>query len=128
MSKSIKEVSESLHIPESSIRYYDQQRLLPFVARDKNGYRQFKEEDLFWLELVRCMRSTGMSISTLRHIAQLHMEGPDTLEEREQIFIEQKQRLFNEKQRIDEAVAKVDKKLDMLKEMKKKEAAKVSHA
>lgn len=119
MTKSIKEVAESLHMPESSIRYYDQQGLLPFVARDKNGYRRFEEEDLFWLELVRCMRSTGMSIKTLRHIAELHMQGSATLEEREQIFLEQKQRLIAEQKRIGEAIAKVDQKLSMLGKLEK---------
>lgn len=117
MTQTIKSAAESLHMPESAIRYYDKQGLLPFVSRDKNGYRQFEDEDLFWLELVRCMRSTGMSISTLHHVAQLHMEGPETIEEREQIFNRQKQKLRDEQKRIDEAIAKIDKKMNILKHM-----------
>ncbi|RYM02895.1 MerR family transcriptional regulator [Sporolactobacillus sp. THM7-7] len=123
MTLSVKEVSELIDMPMSTIRYYDQKGLLPFVVRDKNGYRRFQKEDLFWLELVRCMRSTGMSIDTLRHVALLHMQGPGTLEEREQIFRQQKQRLRDEQKRLDEAIAKIDKKLAMLKEMKRDTAA-----
>lgn len=111
---SIKEASEQVSITPSSIRYYDEQGLLPFVKRDVNGYRQFQEGDLLWLEMIGCMRSTGMSIETLRHIAHLHMEGEPTLEERKNIFKDHQRKLFKEKEDIDDALDKLAKKMEIL--------------
>ncbi len=46
----------------------------------------FTEDDLFWIELITCMRSVGMSIKTLQYIVELHMQGPETLPERKRNF------------------------------------------
>lgn len=110
----IKKASEKVEVPVSTIRYYDNEGLLPFIKRDENGYRMFKEEDLFWLELIGCMRATGMSIETLRHVAQLHMIGDDTLEERTRIFRDHQKKLQQQKQDIDIALEKLTKKMKML--------------
>lgn len=111
---SIKQAAEAVSISPSTIRYYDEEGLLPFVKRDSNGYRQFEEQDLFWLEIISCMRATGMSIRTLRHIAELHMKGNETLAERIQIFEEHKEKLHSQKQDIDKALDRLDKKMDLL--------------
>jgi len=110
----IKKASEKVEIPASTIRYYDNEGLLPFIKRDVNGYRMFKEEDLFWLELIGCMRATGMSIETLRHVAHLHMMGRDTLEERTQIFLDHQKKLQKQKKDIDVALEKLTKKMEIL--------------
>ncbi|HLQ71696.1 MAG TPA: MerR family transcriptional regulator [Bacillota bacterium] len=110
----IKKASEKVEIPASTIRYYDNEGLLPFIKRDVNGYRMFKEEDLFWLELIGCMRATGMSIETLRHVAHLHMMGRGTLEERTQIFLDHQKKLQKQKKDIDVALEKLTKKMEIL--------------
>ncbi|MFD1067072.1 MerR family transcriptional regulator [Oceanobacillus locisalsi] len=114
----IKEASEKTEVPASTIRYYDNEGLLPFVERSENGYRMFKEEDLFWLELIGCMRATGMSIETLRHVAHLHMKGDSTLEERTKIFRDHQEKLQKQKLDIDIALDKLTKKMEILDEEK----------
>ncbi|WP_144489466.1 MerR family transcriptional regulator [Bacillus thuringiensis] len=111
MTMSIKQVAERLNIPISTIRYYDNMGLLPFIERDNNGYRRFTEDDLFWIDLVTCMRTVGMSITTLQHIITLHIEGPQTLPEIKEIFYNQKEKLLIEREKIEQAIYKVDKKM-----------------
>ncbi|MCJ7841615.1 MerR family transcriptional regulator [Lederbergia sp. NSJ-179] len=110
----IKRAAERVSVSPSTIRYYDDEGLLPFVERNQNGYRMFKEEDLFWLEMIGCMRATGMSIETLRHVAQLHMEGPSTLEERVRIFKDHQTKLKMQKKNIDDALDKLETKMNIL--------------
>ncbi|WP_152655704.1 MerR family transcriptional regulator [Oceanobacillus sp. CFH 90083] len=110
----IKKAAEKLNIPTSTIRYYDDEGLLPFIERDENGYRIFQEEDLFWLEMIGCMRSTGMSIKMLQHIAQLHMQGEETLQERKDIFKAHQRRLIEQKQDIDNALDRLEEKMKRL--------------
>lgn len=111
----IKEAAERVSISPSTIRYYDDQGLLPFIERDQNGYRLFKEEDLFWLELISCMRATGMSVETLRQVAHLHMRGEETLGERIKIFEEHQETLRKQQQDIYIALEKLQIKMNMLK-------------
>ncbi|MFA1821008.1 MerR family transcriptional regulator [Virgibacillus oceani] len=111
----IKEASKRVGISPSTIRYYDDQGLLPFVERDKNEYRLFKEDELFWLELIGCLRSTGMSVKTLRHVAHLHMQGKETLDERIRIFKEHQDKLHEQKQDINVALGKLKVKMKILK-------------
>src|SRR5699024_2868190 len=112
----VKNAADRLDISSSTIRYYDDQGLLPFIERDKNGYRIFQESDLFWLELIRCMRTTKMPVETLRHVAELHMEGTQTLSERIQIFEEHRNDLKKKREEIDAAFDKLETKLNILKE------------
>ncbi|MFA1821005.1 MerR family transcriptional regulator [Virgibacillus oceani] len=89
----VKEVAEQVSISPSTIRYYDNQGLLPFVRRDKNGYRVFKENELFWLELIRYMRKTGMPVKALQRIVHLQLKGNETLTDQIQIIEEHQERL-----------------------------------
>ncbi len=82
MCYSIGEVSEKLNIPASTLRYYDKHGLLPFVDRNENGQRSFKDNDLNFLEVISCMKKCGMSIKEIRHFIELCMQGDVTLNAR----------------------------------------------
>jgi DNA-binding transcriptional MerR regulator len=56
---SIGEVADKMHMPASTIRYYEKQGLLPFVDRDENGRRAFKDNDFNFLEVINCMKKAG---------------------------------------------------------------------
>lgn len=106
---SIKEAAEEVSIPPSTIRYYDYQGLLPSIKRDKNGRRKFEEHDLFWLEMIGSMRNTGMSINKLKSIVELRKKGTATVEERKEIFREHREKLLEEKEKIDYALYTLSK-------------------
>lgn len=42
----IKEAADMMGVPASTLRYYDQEGLLPFVERRASGYRIFHERIL----------------------------------------------------------------------------------
>ena len=47
VSYSISEVAKMMGVTPSTLRYYDQEGLLPNIKR-KNGVRVFEEEDFKW--------------------------------------------------------------------------------
>lgn len=49
----IGEMAKMLGVPASTLRYYDKEGLLPFVARSSGGIRQFRESDIEWLRVDR---------------------------------------------------------------------------
>lgn len=104
---SVKEVADKLGVSPHTIRYYDNMGLLPDVTRDEHGARVFTQEQLEWLGIVLCMRSTGLSVSGIRHYMELVEKGDSTLYQRYQIIMEQKRRAEAER-------AEIDKKLGIL--------------
>ncbi|MEX0381145.1 MerR family transcriptional regulator [Leuconostoc sp. MS02] len=72
-------VAELKSISAYTLRYYDKKGLLPKVFRDKNGIRQFTEEDLQWLDMIKCLKNTGMSLEQLKVFVDATYQGPQTL-------------------------------------------------
>jgi DNA-binding transcriptional MerR regulator len=71
-----------------TLRYYERIGLLSNVERTASGHRRFGEDDLEWLEVLRCLRDTGMPIAQMRRYAQLARGGQPTLAERMCLLVE----------------------------------------
>ncbi|MFQ9505930.1 MAG: MerR family transcriptional regulator [Veillonella sp.] len=56
--------------------------LLPFVERSSGGIRIFREEDMDWLELIECMKRTGMPIKEIKHFIDCCVEGDSRINDR----------------------------------------------
>ncbi|MDT3958492.1 MerR family transcriptional regulator [Staphylococcus kloosii] len=110
----VKEVAENLSISEHTLRYYDKAGLFPFVARDVNGYRDFSKDDLFWIEFIKCMRQTHMPIAQLKEVAELYEQGSATKSQRHAIFERHKENLLHQKALIDEGLATLENKFEIL--------------
>jgi DNA-binding transcriptional MerR regulator len=54
-----------------TLRYYERIGLLDGVARTSGGRRQYCDDDLGWIEMLRCLRDTGMPIARMREFAEL---------------------------------------------------------
>ena len=71
-----------------TLRYYERIGLLDHVERTSSGHRRFGEDDLEWLEVLRCLRDTGMPIAQMRRYAELARGGDDTFTERLSLLTE----------------------------------------
>lgn len=71
-----------------TLRYYERIGLLSNVERTSSGHRRFGEDDLEWLEVLRCLRDTGMPIAQMRRYAELARGGQATMAERERLLVE----------------------------------------
>ena len=87
------EMAKSLGVPSSTLRYYDKEGLLPFVERSSSGIRVFHEKDYEWLQIISCLKKTGMSIKDIRKYIILAMEGDKTIDERLELFKNQRKAL-----------------------------------
>lgn len=89
MSYTIKEVAEIMKVSTATLRYYDDQGLLPNIKR-VNGRRIFEDEDFKWLKLLSCMKELNMPIKKIREYVVLAQEGDSTLQQRFDMIMEQK--------------------------------------
>lgn len=85
------EMAKKLGVAPSTLRYYDKEGLLPFVARSEGGVRLFKEADQEWLKIIVCLKKTGMPLRDIREFVQMAMEGDRTIESRLALIIKQKE-------------------------------------
>lgn len=108
----VKQLSDKLNISAHTIRFYDDQGLFPDVTRDTHGTRLFTEENIEWIYLVLCLRSTGMSIADIRYYIDLCQEGETTVPERYQIIMKQKKK-------AEEDLQEMQHRLDILNRKEK---------
>ena len=71
-----------------TLRYYERIGLLDDIDRAPSGHRRFRDEDLEWLGVLRCLRDTGMPIAQMRRYAELARCGEPTMTERLTLLIE----------------------------------------
>jgi DNA-binding transcriptional MerR regulator len=64
--------------------------LLPFVDRNRNGARVFKDSDFQWLDTIVTLKSTGMPIKEIRQYIEWAMEGDSTIAKRFECIKKQK--------------------------------------
>lgn len=117
MGYSIKEVSEKYNISPHTLRYYEKEGLIPSIQRDGNGIRLYSDVDLEWLQLVCCMRTTGMSISHIRDYVDLCRLGEETVPERRQIILNQKKVIEDEIKKYKGLLKVVNRKLEHYKDI-----------
>lgn len=82
MAYTVGKIAELLHIPPSTIRFYDKKGLLPFVVRSKGGIRQFSEEDRVRMENILLLRRFGLSIQQIESYVRLEEQGETTVPQR----------------------------------------------
>ena len=92
----IKDIARIVGESEHTIRYYCKEGLFPFATRDKNNIRQFTEADIEGVNIVLCLRDTGMPLSEIKHYMDLCTEGISTLPQRLEIIQKQKERAYEE--------------------------------
>ena len=111
MSYSIKDVSKMFDISPYTLRYYEKEGLLPSVIRNENGNRSYSDTDLEWLQLICCMRATGMSIMHIKEYVELCHLGQATIPERRQIILNQKDIIEQEIKKFKELLKVINNKL-----------------
>ncbi|WP_426462113.1 MerR family transcriptional regulator [Staphylococcus equorum] len=115
----IKEVAQKTNLEPHTIRYYEQEGLLPFIERDEHGYRNFRESDLGWFDFINCLKITGMSISDLRKIITMTVNEEEDFDSRRKILLEHKKVLEKQQEALNKAFNKVDVKLQYFNELEK---------
>lgn len=103
----IAEVSKKYNISTDTLRYYERIGLIPPVTRTSGGIRNYSENDCYWVELIKCMRSAGIQIDALIEYVSLFQQGKHTAEARKQILIEQRRQLL-------ERISDMQKSLELL--------------
>ena len=107
----IAEVSKQYGLTADTLRYYERIGLLPAVARNKSGNRDYSEVDCERIEFIKCMREAGLSIEVLTKYMHLFPEGDSTLKEREELLIAERDRLQARLEHMQSTLERLNRKI-----------------
>ena len=113
MSYTIGEAAAKLGLSKDCLRYYEKEGLLPPIARDKSGHREYSESDIEWIFLIRCLRDAGTPICKIKRYISLLMErGGDSIPERRELLEEYRAVLMEKIKTFQNFLRLMDKKLE----------------
>lgn len=101
----IGDISAMYNISQDTLRYYDKAGLLPFVRKNQAGRREFTEDDLGYIEVIDCLKRSGIPVKEIAKFMDWCVEGDQTLPQRYQFMIEQEAAL---EKKIHELQAQLD--------------------
>ena len=114
----IAEVSKKYDITSDTLRYYERIGLIPAVPRKPTGIRDYDQASCQWVELMKCMRKAGVQIEALIEYVALFRQGDETMDARKTILIEQRKRLVQKMQDMQETLERLDYKIEMYEQGK----------
>lgn len=103
----IGQVSEAVHLPISTLRYYDKEGLFPDIQRS-SGIRKFSEKELEALRIIECLKKSGLEIKDIKQFMEWCSEGSSTYQQRKELFLKQKEV-------VEAEICRMEKVLDMLR-------------
>src|SRR5437016_9507206 len=71
------ELSRRTGMPIKSIREYHDARLIYGAGRSSGNYRLFDESALWCIEVIRTLRSLGLTVNEIRELAGVYLDRPD---------------------------------------------------
>ncbi|MGL9748309.1 MerR family transcriptional regulator [Enterococcus sp. DIV0170] len=85
----IGDITKMYGISQDTLRYYDKAGLLPFIKKNKAGRREFTEDDLGYIEVIDCLKRSGIPVKEIAKFMDWCVEGDKTLPQRYTFMIEQ---------------------------------------
>lgn len=113
----IKEVAEKMDISEHTLRFWAKSGFFPFVKRNQNNIRQFSDNDLEWVKIVKCLRSVGTENKAIKRYIDLCIVGNSTIEERYKIILDTKEKALMQMDELKKQLAILEYKENFYKNL-----------
>jgi DNA-binding transcriptional MerR regulator len=112
MSLTIAEAAARTGLTPDTLRYYERDGLmLHSVDRSATGHRRYTDADLTWLNLLTCLRGTGMPIRDVRRYAELVRAGAGNELERLELLRAHRQHVLTQLAEVTEHLGAIDRKI-----------------
>ncbi len=92
----IGEISKLTGLSISTLRYYDKHGLLPNLDRTPGGIRTFTKDDLNTINMINCLKTSGMKINDIKQFMEWCSQGDKTINNRLNMFYEQEKNIIKQ--------------------------------
>lgn len=110
MHYSIGEFSQLVGLPIDTLRFYEKQELV-FPRRDSSNRRCYTDNDIAWVEFIKRLKDTGMSIRSMQEYAKLRYQGDETIPQRLQLLFGQLDELHRQQDEINAHIRFIEQKM-----------------
>ena len=107
------QVTEKTGFTIDTLRYYERIGLLHHVGRTAGGRRSFSDQDLEYLQMLRCLRYTGMPIAEMLRFVELMRAGDTTVDQRVEVLREHEERVGAQIEQLREYQAHIRFKIQL---------------
>ena len=112
MSYSIAEAATATGLTPDTLRYYERDGLmLRPVGRSATGHRRYTDADLRWIDLLNCLRGTGMPIRDVRRYAELVRQGDGNEQARLDLLRAHRLHVLAQLAEVQEHLGAIDRKI-----------------
>lgn len=74
--------------------------------------RDYDQDDINWIEFIKCMRDAGLTIEALIEYTTLFIEGNHTIEARKKILIDEREKQIQKRIQIDKTIQRLAGKIE----------------
>jgi DNA-binding transcriptional MerR regulator len=117
----IKEVAAATGVTAHTLRYYERIGLMPSVPRADSGHRRYGPDEVRWIEFLRKMQQTGMSIQRMLEYARLLRRGDSTIAARRLLLEAHRRDVQAHLVELTANLKLIEKKIRMYEEMEQAE-------
>lgn len=107
----IQQVAEQTGLSAHTLRYYERIGLIHPVERLDNGHRRYNDADLGWINLLKHLRATGMSIERMKQYARLQREGDESFSARARLLEMHRHEVLKQIKQLQENLAVIEYKI-----------------
>lgn len=115
----IGEFSKKVNISIDTLRYYEKECLI-VPSRVENNLRVYTNKDIIWIEFIKKLKLTGMSIKNIKKYAKLRYEGDETIPQRMDLLFDQRHNWRASKRPYSNTLILLIRKLILIIKCKKK--------
>lgn len=108
----IAEVAAKVDLTAGTLRYYEKIGLIPPIKR-KDGIRIYTENDLSWINFIKCMRQVRVPVSDLLEYTHLLQLETDTRKARRGILVNELKKLEAEERNLLETIVRLKNKISL---------------
>ena len=99
---------------------YIKKNKLPY-EKDSSGRKKYSEGDIAWIEFLKRLKTTRMSLKDIGRYAELRYAGDQTSGERKKLLAKQLEKIIEEMERLTETKEILVEKIKVYNETEKKQ-------
>lgn len=111
------EMATQTGVSLDTLRYYEREGLITEVVRTASGHRRYFAADIEWVDILRCLRLTGMSIQQMKAFATLVQDGEGTEAERLALLTEHRREVTERIAELHAAIDTIDAKTNKYRQL-----------
>lgn len=114
---SISETAALIGVSVHTLRYYERAGLMrDVVHRASSTHRRYRDNDVYWVQFITRLRSTGMSIRQIRAYAEMTRTGGGNEADRLSLLEQHRDRVLEQMREIEGHLAAIDFKIGLYRE------------